>query len=143
MNDGADRIGGQPALLIDHIADRFIDRDGKAVIIGPDPQAAFRINIKTVYIADFIIIIHPAEFAAVIAVQSGICTDPEDPVIGLCNIIRFSAGETVFRTVYCLDIIVVIRTGFRNFILGFSRAVMLQQNNSQKKRKDVCCRAAF
>ena len=102
------RIGRQTAGLVEHIYDLLPDHYRQTVVVGTDPQASFFINIQAVYVFNRFIIIHPAEFTSVITVETRIGSDPEYSVVGLLDIICFTAGQTVVTAVNILDIIVII-----------------------------------
>ena len=110
LYDAADDIGRKALVLVEDIDDGSVDGDGEAVVIGPDPEAPFIVDIKGVHIVDGFVIIHPAEFISVVTVQAGVCADPEDSVGSLGDVIGLSAGEAVFAVKNRLHIVAVIGT---------------------------------
>ena len=104
LDDRADRIGRKAMLLVQYIYNFLMDRNGKPAVVGADPQSPFRVDIQAVDVAHRIHGVHPLKIPAVIAVKPGIGGDPEDPVIGLDDIICLPAGKTVFTAVYRTNI---------------------------------------
>ena len=105
----SNRIGRKSARLIKNINHFFTDHDRKSVVIRSDPQTAFLINVQTVDVLDGIVIVDPPELFSVIPIQPGVGSDPQYTVIGLRDIVGFSARKSVITAVYALDIIVIIR----------------------------------
>ena len=108
LYDGAHRIGGQSPGLVHHVGDALVDADGQAVVVGADPQAAFRVHVEAVHVAHGFIAVHPGELPPVVAVQAGIGADPEDAVVGLGDVVGLATGQAVVAVVDGLHVVVVI-----------------------------------
>ena len=93
-----------------------MDCDGQAVVVGADPQPSGVIYVEAVDVPDRIVIINPGELSAIVPVESGIGSDPEDAVIVLDDVVCLSAGKPVGTAVYGLNITAVI--GGIRFALG-------------------------
>ena len=100
--DRAHGIRGQTVFFRSQgVDDLFIDGDGKAAVIRPDPEPALRIRIEAVDILHRLEIVHMDEGAAVVAVEARIGPGPEHAVRGRRQGIGFPAGQAVRAVVHC------------------------------------------
>ena len=101
-----DGIAGKSAALVNHIHNLLVDRDGKSVVVRTDPQPALFIHIQGIHIPDGFIV-HIPELPAVVPVKPGIGTDPQNAVVGLCDIVCLAARQAIRAGIDRLHIIVV------------------------------------
>ena len=75
---------------IQHIDDLIAYNDKNAAVIGADPESSLFIDIKTVDVLDTGKFIHKTEGGSVVAVETGITSNPQDTVMSLYDIIGMS-----------------------------------------------------
>ena len=135
-DNGPHGVGRQAHALVHNVGNLFIDQDGKPVVVGSDPQASLLVHIQAVHIPDGLIIVHPPELLAVVAVQSRVGADPEDAVIGLGNVVGFAAGQAVGAGIDGLHIIVELDL-LGAFRPGFPRRSGKAQGKRQQQRPEM------
>ena len=112
LDDGFNRVGGQPPLLVDHVGNLLVDHNGQAVVVGADPEPALLVAVEAVDVPHRVELVHPPELPAVVAVQAGIGADPDHSVAGHGDIVGFPAGQAVGGRVDGLNmVVIVIRRG--------------------------------
>ena len=106
--DTAHGVRRKTVIFIEGIYDLVIDTDGQSIVIGTDPETSFDIYKQTVYVFYFIKCIHVAEFTATVAVQPGICADPDNTIVCGGDIVCLAAEQTVVAAVDCTDILCIV-----------------------------------
>ena len=114
LADRADRVTGQSVIGVigkNFPGLRIIAE--QAAVIGADPKTSSGITEKTHGISDAIVDLRRDETHTVISVKTGVCTDPDISIPGLCDSICFTCDQSVICGVgYGIEIRFVVKIFF-------------------------------